>query len=452
MSLINDFIKPYETAFEEYIANRKITGNIAQDPLMLYLKEVLDDYSVQAYWLDDDLLRESLKSSLLDFFQLLSQYFQQIEKKKRTEYTYLQSIGESKNLERKEELWDQISDYLAKEYAPSDFNAKGYDKLLKQKEIDKETIYEGLCKNWQAAYHRKIEHEKKQLLNYCKKYFEQQAIQAGNNDYKMLSTFHRIYLKYEPLHEIVKCMGREKENSNKLKNEITNRYMPDITSCASSNSDIEGVKEGDDLQSLMSLEVALLSDHSTEELFLMKYATKRLQLFSGRSDKIKPKKSSKKKPQKRLQKGPMILSVDTSGSMSGRPEKIAKSLIMEILQIAKREKRKCFLISFAVRTQTIDIADYGNWNEVKKFLTSCFTGGTDGENMLKACIKTLQEDSYEMADILIISDFCFNYCLPNTEKQIREEQNKGTRFYGLQLRTGKNYFNKLLDKTWEIKL
>ena len=46
------------------------------------------------------------------------------------------------------------------------------------------------------------------------------------------------------------------------------------------------------------------------------------------------------------EKGPFIICVDTSESMYGRPEQIAKVLCLGILKMASREKRRAYLINF----------------------------------------------------------------------------------------------------------
>ncbi len=67
---------------------------------------------------------------------------------------------------------------------------------------------------------------------------------------------------------------------------------------------------------------------------------------------------------------------------------------------------------------------------------SDLTGGTDGEEMLKASFKALQKDSFSMADILIISDFIFPIPKKATAAKIQEEKLRGTRFYGLHIGSG----------------
>lgn len=51
----------------------------------------------------------------------------------------------------------------------------------------------------------------------------------------------------------------------------------------------------------------------------------------------------------------MIVCLDTSGSMTGIPERVAHSTLIRLLEIADRQKRDCFLIAFSVSIQPIDV-------------------------------------------------------------------------------------------------
>ena len=93
---------------------------------------------------------------------------------------------------------------------------------------------------------------------------------------------------------------------------------------------------------------------------------------------------------------------------------------MQLLRMAKKQKRKCYLITFSVRAKTLDLSRPGSWRKVSSFLDSTFTGGTDGEQMLNAALKMLQTSNFSMADVLIISDFYFSVPQPKT----RDKMNK----------------------------
>jgi uncharacterized protein with von Willebrand factor type A (vWA) domain len=180
-------------------------------------------------------------------------------------------------------------------------------------------------------------------------------------------------------------------------------------------------------------------------------ASKQLQLFSSRPPSVKEEKTEHEKRQKpRLQEGPMIVCIDTSGSMVGRPEKIAKSLTMQILQTAKRKGRKCILITFSVRANVLEMTEPKHWQKVKEFMKNVFTGGTDGEDMFCEVLEALNSERWSMADVLVISDFEFYLPTGVTMKRIADEQQKGTRFYGLEIGRRNSGYDRILDRIWTI--
>lgn len=133
-----------------------------------------------------------------------------------------------------------------------------------------------------------------------------------------------------------------------------------------------------------------------------------------------------------------------------QPEKIAKSLTMQILQTAKRKGRKCILITFSVRANVLEMTEPKHWQKVKEFMKNVFTGGTDGEDMFCEVLKALNSERWSMADVLVISDFEFYLPTAATMKRIADEQQKGTRFYGLQIGQGYAGYNRILDRIWTI--
>ena len=120
--------------------------------------------------------------------------------------------------------------------------------------------------------------------------------------------------------------------------------------------------------------------------------------------------------------------------------------------MAKKQKRKCYLITFSVRAKCLDLSKHSSWAKLNKFLDDFFTGGTDGEEMLNAALKMLHTENFAMADVLIISDFYFEEPLKETRVKMRKEHDKGTRFYGLQIDSDSRFYNDVLDKIWKVQI
>lgn len=87
---------------------------------------------------------------------------------------------------------------------------------------------------------------------------------------------------------------------------------------------------------------------------------------------------------------------------------------------------------------------------MKDFLDHGFSGGTNGEEMLKIALRVLETETYSLADILIISDFKFSKPIKNTIDKMCEERAMGVRFYGLQIGTASREYDKILDRIWKV--
>ncbi len=205
-----------------------------------------------------------------------------------------------------------------------------------------------------------------------------------------------------------------------------------------SRSSIVGVHHSDELPNMLSSEASLLSDVDTELLFLKKFADKKLMTFKYEDRKLVQSEDHFTEIHQRVnqkEKGPFIICVDTSESMMGRPEKIAKVLTLGILKMAMHQNRRAYLINFSIGIQTIDLYDIANSiNEIAKFLKMSFYGGTDATLALYEAFRQLGTHDYEDADVLMVSDFIMHKVQADVLNQIRHyQQNKGTQFHCLTL-------------------
>ena len=203
-------------------------------------------------------------------------------------------------------------------------------------------------------------------------------------------------------------------------------------------SEIVGVYESQDLSNLVSSEVGLLSDKTTEALFLKKYVDKQLLTFRYEDNRLVNSRDNIMEVHSRVkqkEKGPFIVLVDTSESMSGRPEQIAKVLCLGILKMAIKDNRRAFLINFSIGIQTLDLFDiYNSLEDVAAFLRMSFNGGTDASLALSEALRQLRKNDYQDADVLMISDFIMYRIDKDVLDDIRYfQQNKGTEFHSLTL-------------------
>lgn len=440
----------YADYFDYYVENGTMPDSYSLDPLADYLQEVLNEPSNKYLCLIDAAWRESIKRSLLDFFEQMLKLYVPIDSEYNKEMILLQKFEEA-DIDIKRQMWPEVVCTIATKYTDDEVNLQGYKYMLQSPTFDNDFVFKMMCADWRAVAEMRMQGAKKNLIDINKGRFEFRMRSCGSEDYLTLKDKVDAFYSYPMLKEIVSKLGREQETSTKEEDVIKYRYLPLLLSHGVSHEDIEGTTLGNDLQSVIPAEIALLADTETEMLFYHRFASKQLQQFSSRPSSKKSVKTVEKEQRPRLELGPIIICVDTSGSMSGRPEVIAKSLVKQVLQMAKKQRRRCFLISYSVRTRTLELTRSENWRAVDQFYAMQFTGGTDGELMFDDVIVALNSEDFKMADVLLVSDFCFPDPIPATQTKILAEKHKGTRFYGLCIDGDSGYGRDIINQMWELK-
>ena len=192
-----------------------------------------------------------------------------------------------------------------------------------------------------------------------------------------------------------------------------------------SKSDISGITVGDDLNSLLPTEIAMLAEKGTQDIFYRNYAEKRLQVFASASS------GERKKDHK---DGPVIICLDTSSSMKGEPATIAKMLSIAVAIYAMRRKRRVMIIkySYSYECETFTSMKKDS-RKLLDFLRWHGTGGNDENRMFTYLFEKRlpQEPAYDTADILCISDFGWCYLEDDVQQMIKKAKEDGMIFYGL---------------------
>ena len=420
------------------------------DQLGDYVEEVADEPGNRRLMEADELWRDIIRDSLEGFCGGMINAMGEIDSALHKEAELLDDFFSSP-LERKREMWGDVVRTLKGAYSPEEVNVDGYSRLMKENPEDVDDIFDALRQDWQKALMNRADRLKQQLIDANKKSFEQGVREAGSHDYAIVSRTEAEVGKYPQLREILSLMGRDKEKDHEEYDATVTRYIPQVVSNAPTMSDIDGVTTGSDLRNLLPSELTRLDTPGLDTAFLADFAAGRLQLFSSKPPtESREKTENQRRRRPRQKEGPMIVCVDTSFSMAGKPERIAKALVMQILRVAKTKRRKLFLITYSVRSRNIELTSRKGFAEVKKFMAGGFTGGTNGEMMLGDVIKALNSKNFSMADVLIISDFEFPRPVKPTLDKIKAEQAKGTRFYGLAFRSGPGAYEKILDRAWKI--
>ncbi len=264
--------------------------------------------------------------------------------------------------------------------------------------------------------------------------------------FEILNQFAKLLEQDESLQELAKVLGRQSRAQASFEKELRDKVVVNTewNPKPAYRGEINGLRYSNDISSVLPAELALLRNPATKKLFQLKFAQKQLLSFDYQNDvpeSVNRTESEEVSVEKKEPKGPIIICVDTSGSMHGTPENIAKTATFALSKIALEEERKCYLISFSTGIETLDMSDFKKGDSLQKlvrFLQMSFNGGTDASPALQHAIKMLQSNDYKNADVLMISDFVMADLPNDLIDAIEVEKEKNTDFYSLVIGTSGN--------------
>jgi len=253
------------------------------------------------------------------------------------------------------------------------------------------------------------------------------------------------------IRELAEMLGhsqRDEKRSEKNARDSVTQHVSKYHPKPSYRGNIVGFNYTGDVSKVVPTEISLLNNPQTQMLFYHKFAEK--QLLSYNYVMNLDGKSNKK-----TIKGPVVMAIDTSFSMAGKNEKIAKTVAFAIAQTALKEKRKCFLISFSSSIAVLDLSSFSGekgLTTLTDFLCQSFNGGTDIEPCVTVALNQLEKKNYANSDILIISDFIMRDFEKKTKERIEKQKKNGTKLYSLLIGKdpNKNVLN-YFDEQWFYK-
>jgi von willebrand factor, type A len=422
-----------------------------------YIEEEASDYFLE---------KKSNFFKNFPYFDILKKYeeYNNNDIDLRTIFSMLEKINTSTRLVLKKEWWlDKIEKTKTDEIKPL--------KISLLNELEKNISV--LIENWELSQIKLIKEEliKKYIskLEYIKKLKEILSdldlgtgyfwdLSKGNlieSDINTLISWVEFLKKNKEIMELCNLLGKMKKyNKELIKEKISRAIKYDIKVLdKNSNEEVSGIKLGKSIEYLLPNELALLNDSELEELFDLKYIEEKLMLFDYDSyinvekEKIVEEFVESEKDE---EKGPIIICVDTSGSMSGAPERIAKAIAFCISSKAISENRPCLLINFSTSIEVIEFNKFNLFTDILNFLKKSFNGGTDLIPALKYSLDKIENEKFEKADVLILSDFILDNIENKIFKKINNAKKLGNRFYSISI--GNLFMNKnlknIFTKQW----
>lgn len=261
-----------------------------------------------------------------------------------------------------------------------------------------------------------------------------------NLGFDVLTKYASLLKNDKALQEFAEVLGKQSATSEEVEKQIIEEtvikssYHPK----PAHRGNVVGFEYSNEISRVLPSEIAILNDPEIENLFYFRFIEKQLlsykysQMHAVRQEETRQKEIEVSKSKDLT--GPIIICVDTSGSMQGVPEQTAKLATFALAKIAIKEHRKCFLISFSTGIETLDMSDFRKPNALEtlaSFLNKSFNGGTDATPALSECLRQLKTENYNNADVLMISDFVMSSLPAQVVSAIESEKKKGTFFYSL---------------------
>lgn len=260
-----------------------------------------------------------------------------------------------------------------------------------------------------------------------------------------------------PLIKLLDSLGRTlglealaSRRSEKIYTERIGRYRKSVK-----GDHISGITLSDTLNYVLPEELARLSDPELESLFDIKLLNRELLAFDFiKMARVFSGNGRTAGGEGEQERGPVIVCVDTSGSMKGENEDYAKAVTAVLALKCLEAGRPCHIINFAIETETLTITGTEkdtSLDELNSFLKRSFRGGTSIDNALREVSGMIEHNpAFARADLLCITDgkYLFSEETVRDARRIREKY--GTRY--LEFVKGFSDFNKngIFDRIFVI--
>ncbi|HDY7459129.1 TPA: VWA domain-containing protein [Vibrio vulnificus] len=264
-----------------------------------------------------------------------------------------------------------------------------------------------------------------------------------------ITRLNKLVKKLPKLQNLIRDLGRDDQAEGSvledivIKMSVACRHEKYVTTPLVP-METKGITRSDSISRMLPQEASLLINPVFKKLWHAKRAEHALLSYSVEgtevleTEEVREKESiSEKQGNKRNKnRGPMVICLDTSGSMRGLPENIAKATVLECLKVAYKEQRRCYVYLFGSQKEVSELdltLDVSGFNELLNFLTMSFGGGTDAEGPLNKALEKCNSEEWYKADILLVSDGEFPVSSGLSRKISNRREKQGLQVHGIQI-------------------
>ena len=181
-----------------------------------------------------------------------------------------------------------------------------------------------------------------------------------------------------------------------------------LTCLPDTPGEVTGLRFSQRIEHMLASEAVMLRHPVLKKLWRARHAEARLLsldmqavLTDWRVDPdARPQGRMQAAPPEALERGPILLCLDTSGSMHGGPELIAKAVVMATVQAAHATRRGCKLIAFGGPGELLE-EDLGTGAcglaALLALMGQAFDGGTDIQTPIERAIELVHQARWRSA-------------------------------------------------------
>jgi uncharacterized protein with von Willebrand factor type A (vWA) domain len=277
-----------------------------------------------------------------------------------------------------------------------------------------------------------------------------------------LVSLQKIVKQIPQLREVIETLGRMKDTEGEpiieeiiSRMSMTFRHDVEITTPLVP-METKGITRSDSISRMLPQEAAFFGHPVLKKLWharraehaLLSYAVEGTEMVTQLTEQEQDVKASQPGNKLNRNRGPMIVCLDTSGSMTGTPENIAKALVLQCISVAKKEKRACFVYLFGSKGEVKEMEltpDKAGLEQMILFLSMSFGGGTDVEGPLNMALERSDEQQWQQADILLVSDGEFTVSSGLSRKIKNRKEQRAMSVHGVVIGDSLSPMDKICD-------
>ena len=266
-----------------------------------------------------------------------------------------------------------------------------------------------------------------------------------SRDFKAAENYFKIIKEDENLKRFVRYIGTHINENWELLEKERELFIENVP------QEVFALYQSGDLNNLLPIEIMQLDDEDLEMVFLKNFIETKLltyQLWGVEREMYEEWVINIKDTG---EKGPLFICLDTSGSMRGLTEVVAKAVTMMVINELERDNKSIVLVLFSMEAKMFNLQDVSNKLKLSKLqLKKSYYGGTDLEKVIDLVNSNISSKKYGKSNVLIISDFIFKNSSRQVVEKIKDMKQRGHKVHGLNISDKKfnNSITSILNSYW----